>query len=248
MAEAPELSELEDSGLEEDEADAMEIDAKPAGPTWTQVLMKWRTPKSTATCKARTEWDDSGSEMREAVEHLVVVEERNADWSLTGFITCMARAKTPMPVEEWQWLFRSRSVTGIEDARDLGAEADRYDAAGNRVDERGSRARMLEDGRWIGETEEEKTRRKDAVWQRRNRINNAGVEAFNAKKAKAGRDLNAPGVDFETELAESRAARAESERAETERFRIEQEARKLGSAALAARATLAVRAAWGGKC
>jgi hypothetical protein len=78
----------------------------------------------------------------------------------------MARAYTPMPVEDWQGLFGCRNVTGIEDARDLGAEADRYHAAGNRVDERGDRARMLEDGRWKRETEEEKTRRKDAAWWR----------------------------------------------------------------------------------
>jgi hypothetical protein len=82
MAEEPELSELEDSGLEEDEADAMEIDAKPAGPTWTQVLMKWKTPK-TAGCWRRTEWDTPGSELRESVDHMVVVEERNGDGSFT---------------------------------------------------------------------------------------------------------------------------------------------------------------------
>ena len=52
--------------------------------------------------------------------------------------------------------------------------------------------------------------------------------------------------DFEAERANARELRVEAERAETERFRIEQEERKLGSAAFAARATLAVRAAWGG--
>jgi hypothetical protein len=235
MAEAPELSELEDSGLEDDEAESMEIDAKdakPAGPTWMQCVMQWKTPKD-FKCKRREEWDQSGSELKLAVEYLAVVEERNADGSFTGFVVCMARAKTPMPVEEWQWLFRCRNVKGMEDARDLGAEADMFDAAGNRVDERGVRAVMLEDGRWIRETEADQNRRQSARGARWQRIYDAGKKVRNE--------------DFDAERAAARVLRAEAESAETERFRRELEERKLASAALAARATLAVRAAWGGK-
>jgi hypothetical protein len=233
MAEAPELSELEDSGLEEDEADAMETDAKPAGPTWLQCEMQRRTPKDNL-CQWRKEWDESGSELRESVEYLAVVEERNEDGYFTGFVGCMTRAKTPMPVEEWQWLFRCLSVKGMEDARDLGAEADRFECAGNRVDERGERAVMLEDGRWIRETEADKTRRHDAKWWRLHRMYDAGKHVRND--------------DFEAERAAARVLRAEVERVETARFRRELEEReleerKLGSAALMARATLAVRAA-----
>ncbi len=233
MAEAPELSELEDSGLEEDETDAMETETKPAGPTWLQCVMHRRTPKNNL-CQWRKEWDESGSKLHEAVEYLAVVEERNADGSFTGFVGCIARAKTPMPVEEWQGLFRCRNVKGMEDARDLGAEADRFDAAGNRVDERGVRAVMLEDGRWIRETSEQEKMRKDARWYRTWRIGKAGIHVRNE--------------DSEAEEAAKAVARAEVERAETERFARKLEERKLTSAALAARATLAVRAAWGGQC
>ncbi len=166
----------------------------------------------------------------------MVVEERNTDGSFTEFITCMARAKTPMPVEDWQDLFECRNVTGIEDPRELGAEADRYDAAGNRVDERGERAVMLEDGRWIRETPEQLKKRESEVHMRKLRIYNAGLHVRNA--------------DFEVERAAAAALRAEQERAETERFGREVrelQERKLGSTAAAARATLAVRAAWGSK-
>ncbi len=95
---------------------------------------------------------------------------------------------------------------------------------------------MLEDGRWIRETEGQKNMRESAVKRRWQRIYNAGLHVRNP--------------DFEAERAAARALRAEAEREETERFRRELrelEERKLGSAALAARATLAVRAAWGGK-
>ena len=64
-----------------------------------------------------------------------------------------ARVKTPMPLEEWKELFCCRVATGIEDARDLGEDAEALRAEERMVLEEGVRARMLEDGRWIHETQ-----------------------------------------------------------------------------------------------
>ncbi len=146
-------------------------------------------------------------------------QPRNAEGKLTGFVEIIALAKAPMPLEEWQNLFHCRKAQGIEDARDLGALVDEARAGGAVWSEKGVRARGLEDGRWVRETPEELHERRKAEGLRYCIEIGAPIVAFNAQK-RAQR------------TEEEAAAKAASEAA---------------SAAAAARATLAVRAAWGGR-
>ncbi len=147
-------------------------------------------------------------------------QPRNAEGELTGFVEIIARVKAPMPLEEWKELFCCRVATGIEDARDLGEDAEALRAEERMVLEEGVRARMLEDGRWIRETRAEEKRRTFEAGLHEMRERGDEMERWRAQRR----------------LRQEGAAEAEPDWAAPERV--------AASAAVAARAMLAVRAAW----
>jgi hypothetical protein len=221
------------AGVEADEAEVDPMEAvlagvesaelKPVGPTWLQCVLEGKNRQ----LGLRTRWQKAGSWLRKKLEYMAWTQPRNAAGELTGFVVVIARAKTPMPLEEWQALFCCREASGVEDTRDLGAEVDELRKSGQVWCEEGKRARTLEDGQQRHETGRE--------WHKR-------------MMAEGRRQMREVAAEKERYYAEKRSAEAEAEARARAREQENKERRAQASAAAAARAMLAVRAAWGGKC
>jgi hypothetical protein len=247
------------AGVEANEAEVDPMEAvlagvesaelKPVGPTWLQCVLEGKNRQ----LGLRTRWQKAGSRLGKKLEYMAWTQPRNAGTGeLTGFVVVIARAKTPMPLEEWQALFCCREASGVEDTRDLGAEVDELRKSGQVWCEEGKRARTLEDGQLRHETRREWHKRMMAEGTRQMREVAAEKERYYAEKRAVEK------VDHLLKMtaeAEARARAHEQEMKEMKRMnglkvqqKEQQERRAQASAAAAARAMLAVRAAWGGKC